>query len=85
MKRDQTDSLQNIFLAHIMKNKIPLTVFLMNGVRLQGTVTGFDNLAVLLSRDASTQVIYKKTISTIAPIEPIQLSTAPGDMEVSAD
>jgi len=56
------------------KNKTPLTIFLVNGVKLQGVVTWFDNFCVLLRRDGHSQLVYKHAISTIMPGQPIQLS-----------
>jgi host factor-I protein len=64
--------LQEHFLNHVRKNKIPLTVFLTNGVRLQGIVTWYDNFCVLIRRDTSVQMVYKHAISTIMPMQPIR-------------
>jgi host factor-I protein len=55
------------------KSKTPLTIFLVNGVKLQGVVTWFDNFCVLLRRDGHSQLVYKHAISTIMPGHPIQL------------
>ena len=55
------------------KNKVPLTIFLVNGVKLQGVVTWFDNFCVLLRRDGHSQLVYKHAISTIMPGHPIQM------------
>jgi RNA chaperone Hfq len=55
------------------QSKIPLTIFLVNGVKLQGVVTWFDNFCVLLRRDGHSQLVYKHAISTIMPGHPIQL------------
>ena len=55
------------------KNKTPVTVFLVNGVKLQGIITWFDNFCVLLRRDAHSQLVYKHAISTVMPGQPIQL------------
>ena len=60
-------------LNHIRKNKMPVTVFLVNGVKLQGIVTWFDNFSVLLRRDAHSQLVYKHAISTVMPAGPVQL------------
>jgi host factor-I protein len=60
-------------LNHVRKSKIPLTIFLVNGVKLQGVVTWFDNFCVLLRRDGHSQLVYKHAISTIMPGHPIQL------------
>ena len=60
-------------LNHVRKAKIPLTIFLVNGVKLQGVVTWFDNFCVLLRRDGHSQLVYKHAISTIMPGHPVQL------------
>jgi host factor-I protein len=73
MGTDKTANLQDTFLNYARKNKIPLTVFLVNGVKLQGVVTWFDNFCLLLRRDGSSQLVYKHAISTIMPATPIQL------------
>ncbi len=70
---DRAQNLQDTFLNHVRKNKIPLTIFLVNGVKLQGVVTWFDNFCVLLRRDGHSQLVYKHAISTIMPGHPVQL------------
>jgi host factor-I protein len=66
-------NLQDAFLNNIRKGKVPVTIFLMNGVKLQGVVTWFDNFCVLLRRDGQSQLVYKHAISTIMPGSPVQL------------
>jgi host factor-I protein len=66
-------NVQDVFLNSVRKNKIPVTVFLVNGVKLQGIITWFDNFSVLLRRDAHAQLVYKHAISTIMPGQPVQL------------
>ncbi|MEX2628607.1 MAG: RNA chaperone Hfq [Tistlia sp.] len=73
MAADKSQNVQDVFLNHIRKHKIPVTVFLVNGVKLQGIVTWFDNFCVLLRRDAHSQLVYKHAISTVMPAAPIQL------------
>jgi host factor-I protein len=73
MSTEKSQNVQDVFLNNIRKNKIPVTVFLVNGVKLQGIVTWFDNFSVLLRRDAHSQLVYKHAISTIMPAAPIQL------------
>ncbi len=73
MAGDRAQNLQDTFLNHVRKNKIPLTIFLVNGVKLQGVVTWFDNFCVLLRRDGHSQLVYKHAISTIMPAQPIDL------------
>ena len=62
-----------MFLNSVRKTKNPLTIFLINGVKLQGIVTWFDNFCVLLRRDGHSQLVYKHAISTIMPVTPVQL------------
>ncbi|MBT4890465.1 MAG: RNA chaperone Hfq [Rhodospirillales bacterium] len=73
MAAERNQNVQDVFLNHIRKNKSSVTVFLINGVKLQGIVTWFDNFSVLLRRDGHTQIVYKHAISTIMPSTPIQL------------
>ena len=70
---DKKQNLQDTFLNAVRKNKIPLTIFLVNGVKLQGVVTWFDNFCVLLRRDGQVQLVYKHAISTVMPGAPVQL------------
>ena len=74
MATERAQSLQDTFLNHVRKNKTPLTIFLVNGVKLQGVVTWFDNFCVLLRRDGHSQLVYKHAISTIMPGQHIQLA-----------
>jgi host factor-I protein len=73
MPTERQASLQDTFLNHVRKAKIPLTIFLVNGVKLQGIVTWFDNFCVLLRRDGHSQLVYKHAISTIMPGQPVHL------------
>jgi len=73
MSSERSQNVQDVFLNHIRKNKTPVTVFLVNGVKLQGIITWFDNFSVLLRRDGHTQLVYKHAISTVMPSVPIQL------------
>tara|TARA_R110000787_G_scaffold84006_4_gene180324 strand:+ start:799 stop:1071 length:273 start_codon:yes stop_codon:yes gene_type:complete len=70
---NKTQNLQDVFLNNVRKNKAPVTVFLVNGVKLQGIITWFDNFCVLLRRDGHSQLVYKHAISTVMPVSPIQL------------
>jgi host factor-I protein len=67
------ERLQGAFLQHIREQEAPVTVFLINGVKLQGVVAGFDNFAIMLVRDGFSQIVYKHAISTIMPVSPIRL------------
>jgi host factor-I protein len=73
MSPEKIQNVQDVFLNHIRKNKTPVTIFLVNGVKLQGIATWFDNFSVLLRRDGHTQLVYKHAISTVMPSMPIQL------------
>ena len=80
MANERQASLQDTFLNHVRKAKTPLTIFLVNGVKLQGIVTWFDNFCVLLRRDGHSQLVYKHAISTIMPGAPVHLMDQdPGD------
>lgn len=71
---DKIQSVQDVFLNKIRKEKMPVTVFLVNGVKLQGVVTWFDNFCLLLRRETHVQLIYKHAISTIMPSGPLSLN-----------
>ena len=73
MAAEKTQNLQDSFLNFVRKSKVPLTIFLVNGVKLQGVVTWFDNFCLLLRRDGHSQLVYKHAISTIMPSQPVQL------------
>ncbi len=73
MSGEKTQNVQDVFLNHVRKNKTPITVFLVNGVKLQGIITWFDNFSILLRREGHTQLVYKHAISTVMPSGPIQL------------
>ena len=76
MSDDRSQNVQEIFLNSIRKEKIPVTVFLINGVKLQGIVTWFDNFSLLLKREAHVQLVYKHAISTIMPAEPVNFENS---------
>lgn len=73
MATDKHVNVQDVFLNHVRKNKTIVTVFLINGVKLQGVVTWFDSFSILLRRDGHSQLIYKHAVSTIMPQGPINL------------
>jgi len=70
---DKRQNLQDTFLNTVRRTKTPLTIFLVNGVKLQGVVSWFDSFCVLLRRDGQAQLVYKHAISTIMPAQPVQL------------
>ena len=79
---DKSQNVQDVFLNYLRKNKTPVTVFLVNGVKLQGIITWFDNFSMLLRRDAHSQLIYKHAISTVMPGQPVQLFEGDKDSDV---
>ncbi len=73
MSNEKKQNLQDAFLNAVRKARTPVTIFLVNGVKLQGVVSWFDNFCVLLRRDGQAQLVYKHAISTIMPSAPVQL------------
>lgn len=69
----KTQNLQDTFLNYIRREKIPVTLFLMNGFQLRGVVRSFDSFVVLIDADGRQQMIYKHAISTVAPAQPVSL------------
>lgn len=67
-------NLQELFLLRARRDKVPVTVFLMNGFQMRGIITGFDAFVVVLDSDGKQQVIYKHAISTVTPLRPVDLS-----------
>ena len=67
----EKSNIQDIFLNTVRKDKVSVTLFLVNGVKLQGIITWFDNFCVLLKREGVTQLVYKHAISTIMPTQPL--------------
>ena len=78
---ERSQNLQDLFLNTVRKQKISLTIFLINGVKLTGVVTSFDNFCVLLRRDGHSQLVYKHAISTIMPAAPVQLYEPDADVD----
>ena len=70
---ERTHNLQDVFLNAVRKQKVPLTIFLVNGVKLTGIVTSFDSFCLLLRRDGHAQLVYKHAISTIMPGQPFTM------------
>jgi len=71
-------NLQDAFLNNVRKEKNPVTVFLINGVKLQGVITWFDNFCILLRRDGQSQLVYKHAVSTIMPAQAVVLYDGDG-------
>ena len=68
-------NLQDIFLTKLKRDRVPVTMFLMNGFQLRGIIAGFDAFVVVLDSDSRQQVIYKHAISTIAPMRSVDLTS----------
>ena len=71
----ETNNLQEAILKEVCRERVPVTLFLMNGFQLRGVVTGFDSFVVVLVTDGRQQMIYKHAISTLAPIRPLKAAT----------
>ena len=74
MAAQSTSTLQDMFLEHVRDNRVEVTIFLVNGIRLQGQIRSFDNYTVQLARGSSSQVIFKHAISAINLAVPIELT-----------
>jgi len=70
---DKSQNVQDVFLNYMRKNKVPVTVFLINGIRLQGIIDWFDRFSIVLRRDHHSQLVFKHTISTVLPMAQVQL------------
>jgi host factor-I protein len=73
MAAETRQKLQDVFLNHVRKNKVPVTAFLINGIKLQGVITSFDNFCLLLRRDSQVQLVYKHAVSTVMPAAAVRL------------
>ena len=67
-------NLQDTFLNQIRKENLPVTIFLINGFQIKGSVKGFDNYTVVLDVEGKQQLIYKHAISTISPLKPVNFN-----------
>ena len=84
MEKENVHNVQDAFLSQIRRSRAAVTIFLVNGVKLQGFITWFDEQVVLLRRDEQTQLIYKHAISTVMPSIAVNLSDTTGS-ETKAD
>ncbi len=66
-------NLQDAFLNQIRKEKVPVTIYLMNGFQIKGVVKGFDNFTAIIEQEGRQQMVYKHAISTVAPVRPISI------------
>ena len=71
----EATTLQEAILNEVRRDRVPVTLFLMNGFQLRGVITGFDSFVVVLLSDGKQQMIYKHAISTLAPIRPLKAAT----------
>ena len=69
----KTNNLQEVFLTVVRRENVPVTIFLVNGFQLRGTIAGFDSFVVVLDSEGRQQVIYKHAISTIVPLRNVSL------------
>ena len=76
---EKSQNLQDVFLNQVRKQHVSVTIFLVNGIKLQGIITWFDNYSMLLKRDGHIQLIYKHTVSTIMPSTPLNMQDIEGD------
>ena len=76
---DKGQNLQDIFLNRIRKQHISVTIFLVNGVKLQGVIAWFDSYSILLKREGHIQLVYKHAVSTIMPAGTVDLQGLDGD------
>jgi len=74
-------NLQDAFLNQVRKDKILVTIYLVNGFQIKGSVKGFDNFTVIVELEGRQQLVYKHAISTVAPIKPINIINMEGRME----
>ena len=70
----KTPNLQDVFLTSVRRNETPVTVFLMNGFQMRGTITGFDAFTVVLTADGKQNLIYKHALSTVSPAQAVDLT-----------
>ena len=73
----QKANLQDIFLLRARQERLAVTLFLMNGFQMRGTIVGYDTFVVVLDSEGKQQVVYKHAISTISPVRPVDLTEAP--------
>ncbi len=70
----KSPNLQDVFLASVRRTETPVTVFLMNGFQMRGTITGFDSFTVVLTAEGKQNLIYKHAISTVSPARTVDLA-----------
>ncbi len=87
MASEKSQNIQDVFLNTLRKEKVPVTIFLTSGVKLQGNISGFDNFCVVLRRSPQVQLVYKHAIATVVPATNISLYKGEdeGDAPAAAD
>lgn len=78
-------NLQDIFLNQIRKDKTMVTVYLINGFQLRGTVKGFDSFTIIIENEGRQNLVYKNAVSTITPVRPVKLMDGPEVQEAQDD
>lgn len=78
---DKTHNIQDLYLNVLRKKKMPVTVYLTNGVKLQGVIGSFDNFSIILKRSGQTQLVYKHAVATVVPSVPLTLSEISNQFE----
>jgi host factor-I protein len=73
MGKSMSMNLQDVFLNQLRRDKVLITLYLVNGFQIKGIIKGFDNFVIVLEVDGNQQIIYKHAISTILPMKPINL------------
>lgn len=85
MASEKSQNVQDVFLNTVRKKRMPVTVFLASGVKLQGNITGFDNFCLVLRRGPQIQLVYKHAIATVVPSGPVSLYDGDGDDGADSD
>lgn len=85
MASEKSQNIQDVFLNTLRKKKVPVTVFLASGVKLQGNITGFDNFCLTLRRGPQMQLVYKHSIATVVPAGPVTFYEGDAEQEEQHD
>jgi host factor-I protein len=84
MANDNIHRLQDTFLEHLQRKRTPVTIFLTNGVKLQGIVVGYDAFCLLLESNGHQQIVYKHAVTTTSPAFAVDLQDKTGPTENTA-
>lgn len=74
-------NLQDAFLNQIRRDKVPVTIYLINGFQIKGIIKGFDNFTAIVEQEGRSQMVYKHAISTIAPVRSINIPSLDNRIE----